>query len=187
MLVALTIDDDWGEDTLDILDEMQVVATFFPVAHYLKKKSRTMLDRTSRHEIGNHTFGHARLTEVETKEGFRQIKLANQLIEEYCGLTPQVFAYPCGLENPRVRRLVASFGFLGARGVKVKGSVCERLALPTHMWVEKRFRHPPNYAVVGAHMHLCGTKKLKKCISKFQERGATFITLSQMIRMGNMV
>lgn len=192
MLVALTLDDNWNEAALDVLDETKVIATLFPSGRNFKRFSNSHVEQCSRHEVGNHTFDHARMTEVSDEEGRRQIVLANKVVEDRLGVVPQVFAYPYGSQDPRVCRLVSSFGFVGARSCQVRGSICDKWILPTHAWIEqmdtlvkKRLRDP--YLIFGVHPSQCKPEKIKRFILWLQEEGAEFVTLSSLIRMGNMI
>ncbi|HNP17196.1 MAG TPA: polysaccharide deacetylase family protein [Fulvivirga sp.] len=69
-------------------------------------------------EIGNHTHSHAyflNLPETNRYEAFEQeITKSQQLINENTGLTPQVFAYPYGEWDVKMKSIVKKLGFKGA-------------------------------------------------------------------------
>jgi peptidoglycan/xylan/chitin deacetylase (PgdA/CDA1 family) len=190
MLAALTLDDNWDEEVLDILDETHIVVTLFPCGHHVKHYPQSFIERCSRHEIGNHTFDHSKMTEIGNSEGRRQIELANRIIEDRVGVTPKIFAYPYGSHDKRVCDLVRSCGFLAARTCQVQGSIFNRWRLPTHTWVEwqqEKINKLPPYLIIGAHPFEVGPKKLKQFILRLQGIGTRFVTVSNLIRMGNMV
>ncbi|MEQ9168522.1 MAG: polysaccharide deacetylase family protein [Fulvivirga sp.] len=69
-------------------------------------------------EIGNHTHSHdyfLNLPETSRHETFEEeIKLSQQLIEEQTGQVPDIFAYPYGELDPKMKEIVKNSGFIGA-------------------------------------------------------------------------
>jgi peptidoglycan/xylan/chitin deacetylase (PgdA/CDA1 family) len=69
--VALTFDDgpaqNWTPMVLDQLDEVQASATFFMVGAHLQANAHLVAERMDRHEIGNHTWTHADLAEMDAE------------------------------------------------------------------------------------------------------------------------
>jgi peptidoglycan/xylan/chitin deacetylase (PgdA/CDA1 family) len=109
--VSITFDDarlsqiDLG---LELLDEYNVKATFFVVPDAVKRRLQGWKKAVAKgHEIGNHSLIHpcsgnflwAREKALEnfTLENMRaELVNANREIQDLLGVTPQVFAYPCG-------------------------------------------------------------------------------------------
>lgn len=187
MLVAITLDDMWDTRTLDVLDEEQVKATLFPCSVNLLKRPQWFLDRSSRHEIGNHTVDHPRLTDLSDAQVVHQIKWANRMIEEVMGVVPRVFAYPYDACDDRILRHVASFGFLAARSCDSTTSLLDRWRLPLHMWIEGGFHVHRPFMICGGHPGLWKSDELRVCIRNLKSIRASFVTLSELARMANMI
>ncbi|CAN5281170.1 polysaccharide deacetylase family protein [soil metagenome] len=91
-----------------LLDSMNVKATFYVLPRAVKAKLEGWKKAvTSGHEIGNHSLYHPcsgnfawsreHALENYTLDGMRnELSLANDSIRQYLGVTPTVFAYPCG-------------------------------------------------------------------------------------------
>lgn len=104
--IALTIDD--GPDpevtpkVLDILAERGVKATFFCIAEKVRDQpalARRIVDEG--HHIENHSARHRHYFSLLGLDGIRkELILAQQIIHETTGRTPEFFRAPAGLRNP---------------------------------------------------------------------------------------
>lgn len=104
--VAITIDD--GPDpavtpaTLDLLAELGVHATFFCIAEQAHAHP-ALLRRivAAGHGIGNHSLHHRHNFSLLGPKGFeREIRGAQDLLADLCGVRPHCFRAPAGLRNP---------------------------------------------------------------------------------------
>ncbi len=105
--VLLTIDDTpRGESTykiLDILDEHDAKALFFVNGYLIEdqwERERLVkeIDRRG-HLIGNHTWSHTNLTDLDSIETHYEITKLQDLIEELVGYQPRFFRPPYGEHN----------------------------------------------------------------------------------------
>jgi peptidoglycan/xylan/chitin deacetylase (PgdA/CDA1 family) len=109
--VSLTFDDarmSQVEKGTALLNEYKAKATFYVVPASVKQRLDGWKQAVaSGHEIGNHSLNHpctgnfpwARQKALEdyTLDKMRtELQQANQQIKDMLGVTPQVFAYPCG-------------------------------------------------------------------------------------------
>lgn len=109
--VSLSFDDgrhSQVEGGTALLDSMNVKATFYVVPRAVKAKMEGWQKAVrSGHEIGNHSLYHPcsgnfawsreHALENYTLGNMRnELSLANDSIQQYLGVTPTVFAYPCG-------------------------------------------------------------------------------------------
>lgn len=62
--------------------------------------ARDMIGRG--HEIGNHSWSHPDLTEVDDSTLFREVKLNDEVITDSTGVRPPTFGYPYGAYDDRV-------------------------------------------------------------------------------------
>lgn len=106
--LALTFDDGPRSQLtpriLDILDSHKASATFFVTGTHVSG-NEALLRRmhASGHEIGNHTWGHAKLTEMAPQEIQDDIARTQQAIAATGVPAPSIFRPPYGLFNPVVR------------------------------------------------------------------------------------
>ncbi|MBV8553804.1 MAG: polysaccharide deacetylase family protein [Acidobacteriaceae bacterium] len=113
--IALTFDDGPSESTLPLLDYLHregITGTFFQCGMNVKRLPQ-IAGRVvaAGHQIGNHSYSHARLT-FKSKEFIdREFTLAQQVITFETGMTPMVMRAPYG------------FRWLGLRDVQYKLSL----------------------------------------------------------------
>jgi peptidoglycan/xylan/chitin deacetylase (PgdA/CDA1 family) len=66
------------------------------------------------HELGSHTWSHARLTEVGRDAALRELVQAKDALEQALGRPVPYFCYPYGAHDDAVCRLVREVGHAGA-------------------------------------------------------------------------
>ena len=62
--------------------------------------------------LGAHTHGHEVLTMLTDDEIVQTVEKSLSRLLQWTGCRPQHFAYPCGLHDARVRRVIEGLGFL---------------------------------------------------------------------------
>lgn len=110
-MVALTFDDGPHKtitnQILNLLDKYNDKATFFMVGERVEGNASVVKDVLARgHEIGNHTWDHARLTKLSLKNAQSEISSTNSVIYKVTGQYPTVFRPPYGEKNKQVTDLV---------------------------------------------------------------------------------
>lgn len=105
--IALTFDDGphptQTKRILDILDRYGVRATFFMVGENVENYPDAAKEVAARgHEIGNHTFSHARLGCLDTESVNEEISHCEKTIERICGTHPHLFRPPQGVLNEAI-------------------------------------------------------------------------------------
>ncbi len=99
--IALTFDDG-PEDTytpeiLEVLKEKNVKATFFVLGERVKEYPEILAQiHEEGHVIGNHTWDHPHLPELEEEQFIDNLQSANEEIEEIIGIKPELFRPPFG-------------------------------------------------------------------------------------------
>ena len=116
-LIALTFDDgpsEWTPHILEILDPLNVHATFFQcganVAR-LPQISRQVVQ--AGHEIGNHTYSHPRLITCSAERIRQEIADTQKALEDATGKNPRLFRAPYGLKWFGLRPALEEFGLTG--------------------------------------------------------------------------
>ncbi len=106
-MVALTYDDGPYSKTenkiVDTLSKNGCVATFFYLGNRVKddhKSARKAVEIGC--ELGNHSWNHPVMSQLETKEIVSQINKTNAVIYKYCGVEPVVARAPYGEYNDKV-------------------------------------------------------------------------------------
>ena len=109
--ISLTFDDarlSQVEGGTALLDQYNVKATFFVVPAAVEKRLEGWKKATANgHEIGNHSLTHPctgnflwsrenALENYSLDQMKKQLIEANKSIQKLLGVTPEVFAYPCG-------------------------------------------------------------------------------------------
>jgi peptidoglycan-N-acetylglucosamine deacetylase len=97
--VAITFDDGpnpvYTPQVLEIFSEAQGKATFFMIGEQMRSNPEVVKQVVAAgHEIGNHTFTHPKLSQLNTAECLAEIEQTEKLIEELVGSKPVVFRPP---------------------------------------------------------------------------------------------
>ena len=114
-IVAITFDDGphprYTAEILDILAEYGVKATFFVIGKNVEQYG-SLARRAAEegHEIGNHTYTHAILPQLDRATLEREISDSEGLIEECTGKRPVVFRPPGGKSSALVESIVTQSG-----------------------------------------------------------------------------
>jgi len=100
-LVALTFDDgpmpEWTPQVLDTLEKLSVSATFFLVGRHLRDHADVVAGgRYDGHEVGNHTWSHADLAQLDADGVLRELQAAHDEIVLRLGRVPRLMRPPWG-------------------------------------------------------------------------------------------
>jgi len=102
--IALTFDDGPSESTPRILETLArygVRATFFVCGENVRRlPAEARAIAAAGHELGNHTASHPRLLRLSPQGVRRELREAQQGIEDAAGVTPRLFRPPYGLRSP---------------------------------------------------------------------------------------
>lgn len=114
--IALTFDDgphpSYTYRILDILDRYGVKATFFMIGtnvEYYPEVAKEVLRRG--HEVGNHTYSHTRLTNMDGPTLTDELKKCEAVMEKTLGHHPSLFRPPEGVVSSTVRSCADCRGY----------------------------------------------------------------------------
>lgn len=105
-IVALTFDDGpchpYTEQLLRVLEQEDARATFFMPGVNVRREPRLAAEVASAHAVGNHTYGHPRLTWASITRARDEILRGQEAIAAATGVTPRIFRTPHGWYGPQV-------------------------------------------------------------------------------------
>lgn len=110
-VVLLTIDDSPAGDStyeiLEILDKYNAKAIWF-VNGYYANRNRDLLKEIhdKGHLIGNHTWWHKNLKELDAETTREEIVSINDLVEEVTGVRPTYFRAPFGVYTDEAKKVL---------------------------------------------------------------------------------
>ena len=102
--IALKFDDGqhpvYTEQMLNLLEEMEVPATFFLLGQNVEKQGELVKEIAQKgHLIGNHTYHHVQITTLTTEQAYEEIDKTSALIEELTGKGTEYVRPPFGTWN----------------------------------------------------------------------------------------
>ena len=100
-----------------LLQKYNIKGTFYISPFYLKDRlSETEIKELDRyHEVAAHTLTHVDLTSIPTNEAEKEVGGSKLYLEKVLGHEINMFCYPKGRYNRRIKEIVKKCGFLGAR------------------------------------------------------------------------
>lgn len=184
--VALTVDDCYnGENVAEIIalcEEYQVPVTFFVIGSALKRDDAALwqsaLDAGC--EIGNHTWSHAVLPNLNSRDIKRQLSRAQEKLDEVLGFhyAMQVMRPPYGrlstdpnkMSDIPVVEAIEAAGYAHA----VRWDVSQTDA-------DKALRDVQNGSILLYHANPKDIRCLKRLIPALREAGYTCVTVSDLL------
>jgi peptidoglycan/xylan/chitin deacetylase (PgdA/CDA1 family) len=96
-----------------ILSEFDVKGTFYiPINFKMRSLSEKDIRKLSKNfEIGSHSFSHPVMTKLEQKEIFAEASKSKSILESIIKKKIRCFAYPFGICNVKVARIIGSAGY----------------------------------------------------------------------------
>ncbi|MDD1505685.1 MULTISPECIES: polysaccharide deacetylase family protein [unclassified Lysinibacillus] len=180
--VALTFDD--GPDAkvtpqvLAILKKYDAKATFFMVGQNVSKNSAVVKQiYEAGHEIGNHTWDHAKLTALSTANVKQEVDRTNNAIYAAIGQYPTVFRPPYGATNDKVRSVMTMPSILWS--------------IDTLDWKHRNAEKILTYVKASAKdgsiilmhdIHQTTANGLENVILYLQKQGYEFVTVSEILQ-----
>ena len=179
--IALTFDDGphpkVTPQILKILEKYDAKATFFVVGNEVKKNPKILKAvADAGHEIGNHTYNHAKLTTLSVKKVKLQIDSNDAAIKAVIGQNATVFRPPYGAYNK---------------------TVTNQLKVPNVLWtidtLDWKHHNPKktlaavqknakNGSIVLMHdIHQTTADALEPILAALQKQGYEFVTVSEIL------
>ncbi|MFF0287493.1 polysaccharide deacetylase family protein [Streptomyces sp. NPDC005262] len=182
--VALTFDGGPSLTTpglLDILKQEDLHATFFVQGKGHIAKYPEILRRISDegHEIGNHTWNHKNLTDIDVADARRELTGTQDAIEKVTGTRPILMRPPEGRTNREVAKVCRDLGLAQVLwSVTAKDYETTDSALITERVLDQTHRD----GIILLHdLHKGTVPAVPGIIKALKQRGYTIVTVSQLL------
>lgn len=195
--IALTFDDGpngpYTSEILDILKTHNVKATFFVIGKNVERYpdiARRIIKEG--HVIGNHTYDHPYLL-LQSKSHIKyEIQKAEQAIVAATNIRPHLFRSPYGVDNSWIYHAAGEFGYVTIEW-SVTGNNGGKEILPDKITKNILAKvkngsiillHDGDRLIRGANRRNI-VKALPFIIESLQEKGYQFVTVPQLLGIGN--
>ncbi|MGW0697522.1 polysaccharide deacetylase family protein [Streptomyces sp. NBC_01637] len=182
--VALTFDGGPSLTTprlLDILKQEDLHATFFVQGKGHIAKYPEILGRISEegHEIGNHTWNHEDLTDIDVDDARQELTRTQGAIEKITGSRPILMRPPEGRTNRTVAKICRDLGLAQVLwSVTAKDYETTDSALITKRVLDQTHRD----GIILLHdLHKGTVPAVPGIIKALKQRGYTIVTVSQLL------
>lgn len=182
-MVALTFDDGPNTHTdrlLDIFKEYGGKGTFFVVGDTIDKRKETLKRMAEEgHEIGNHSWNHLQLTDLEEKDLIYQIMMTREKIYDVAGVNSHLVRPPYGAYNDNLK----------AVGEKI-GVCYVHWSVDSLDWKHKNteaiyneiFDHVNDGSIILCHdLHKTTVDSMEEIIPTLLDRGYQLVTVSELL------
>lgn len=182
-VVALTFDDGphpaVTTKILNILDRYDAKATFFMVGERVQYYPKTVRDVFARgHEIGNHTWSHSDLTELNEEEVDEEITSTNEAVYRIIGKKPAVFRPPFGSLNDPLRQQIKM------KIVLWSADTFDYKSKDADLILEEVSNKVHDKAIILMHdIYPSTADGLEPVLQYLQEQGYTFVTVSELFAL----
>ncbi|MCT8137090.1 polysaccharide deacetylase family protein [Anaerobacillus sp. CMMVII] len=115
-VVAITFDDGpnplYTSQVLEIFAEVSGKATFYMIGNQMTKYPEIVEAAIEQgHEIGNHTYTHPKLTDLNSSDHVNEIKLSDKITKEMTGQSPTTFRPPYFDYNNETHSICENLGY----------------------------------------------------------------------------
>ena len=183
-VIALTIDDgphpEFTPKILKILDENGVKATFFVVGRMAENYPELVrAEEDAGHEIGNHTYDHLNLTELNNEDIATEIESCGDVIKSITGERPHLFRPPGGDYDRDVAIVSEALGYTMVLWSDDTGDWDS----PGESRIDRHMlRNVSNGGVILIHDGIPQTLDvLPRLIVDLKKRGYQFVTVDQLM------
>ncbi|MDR1134641.1 MAG: polysaccharide deacetylase family protein [Clostridiales Family XIII bacterium] len=195
--VALSFDDTISPNTndlLDVLDALDVKATFFIIGNNLEKSNRypeykRAIDRivAGGHEAGNHTWQHERWTNAEPGMMMEDFVKTQNYLSEFTGTEAKWIRFPYDDKNTNITTAAGQLGLSNSWGFDTNDWDLQNSAsyLINRYFTQTNANNRPRGGQVYVHHdhqdYQNSTKKaLPEIVHELRSRGIGFKTVSEL-------
>ncbi|MEU3184206.1 polysaccharide deacetylase family protein [Streptomyces sp. NPDC006923] len=185
--IALTFDAGPSEDTprlLDILKEKKVHATFFLLGKNHVVPHPDLVRRMARegHEVGNHTWTHQRLTDLDADGIREELSRTQDAIAALTGRTPTLMRPPQGRTDREVSDVCRDLGLAQV----LWSATAKDYATTDSQLIEDRILDAagPDGIILLHDIYRGTVPAVPAIIDELKRRGYTFVTVPELLAPG---
>lgn len=195
--IALTFDSGWlFEQTiplLNVLDQYNVTATFFPRALWVKDNPELAKEIVKRgHTMGNHSLTHSHMKELSAQQMRHEMQESTRIIQETTGVRPFMFRPPFGEYNQLLLEVLAETGYpysimwtidtLDWAAGTTRNVGGSQVYIDTDFIVNRVLNNASDKGIVLMHIGGGGTvQALPRIIEGLRNKGYQMITVDEML------
>ncbi|WPZ16915.1 polysaccharide deacetylase family protein [Geobacillus subterraneus] len=189
-VVAVTFDDGpnpvYTLNVLDIFKGVSGKATFFMIGLHMEKHPKIVeAVKSQGHEIGNHTYSHARLTSLDEDGCLQEMERTDAMIAAMTGRKAVIFRPPYLDYNETVISMCHHFGYKMIGALNTDALDWEQPGVD--YIVQKTRSHIKNGSILLFHDgfgdRLQTIEAVKILVSELQLQGYEFVTISELLRL----
>ncbi len=186
--IALTFDDGphprITRQVLEILDEYGIKATFFVIGQNVKNYPETMkLLAESGCEIGNHTFSHKSLKNMNSDQIKKEIEDCQKILSDNFSVESTLLRPPQGMFSDALKEISAELDY---DIILWSIDTLDWAHTPYSDISKKVLSNVKNGDIILMHDYISGDnqncKALRLIIPELLEQGYEFVTVSELIR-----
>ena len=186
--IAITINCAWNADDIDkileTLEKQQVKTTFFMVGDWIEKNEESAKKIfAAGHELGNHSYNHPHINNLNYDKNIEQIKKCSELIQKITGKPSTLYRGPYGEYNDTVLQAAKDL-----KHTTIQWSIDSldyKSLTGEQMWerIEPKLQ---NGSIILMHNGTENTaNSLNDIITNIKNKGFTIVPVSELIYKGN--
>lgn len=188
-VIAFTFDDGpnaaYTPQILDIFQQIGAKATFFTIGEQIEQHPDLLQEMFRQgHEIGNHTYTHPHLTELDEVDCRNEILRADKLITTILGLKPQVFRPPYFDINQEVYHLLSTEHYSAIGAVNTDSLDWEQPGVQHIVDTTKAAAQPGSILLFhdGYGDRSQTVEAVRQLVSDFTADGYKLVTVSKLLQ-----
>ena len=185
--IALTFDDGphpvRTPEILDILDKYGIKATFFLIGQNIEYYPEIITrEIQSGHEIGNHTYSHARLDKMTCTEIENEINKFESALSKYYDYCPSLIRPPCGYFGNSFKSTIEDLNY---KIILWSIDTRDWSHTPADKIIDDILSKAKSGDIILMHDYITGTSPtptvLEAIIPKLINEGYEFVTVSELL------
>ncbi len=184
-IIALTFDDGprtgVTEQFLELLEKENLKVTFFNLGKKIKANpelAKKVIEQG--HEIGNHSYTHAKLTDFkDSLKIFSEINMFQKIAKSLLNYIPKLFRAPYLEYDKKVISIISQLNLK-----LIDAEVFCRDAKPNvdpHIIIQNVLNNVSQGAIILGHEREHTVEALKTIIPELRKRGYKFVTVSELL------
>ena len=188
--ISISFDAAWGADDtiriLDILDKYNVKVTFFMTGGWVNEYPDMVKEIYSRgHDLGNHSQNHKKMSELNVEQQKQELNSVTEKVKELTGYNMFLFRPPYGDYNSTLINTAYSINYYPIQW-SVDSLDWKDYGVDSIIKTVTEHKHLGNGSIILCHNGAKFTADaLDTLITTLQDKGYTFVPLSQLIYRDN--